>query len=158
MNALIRLAESNDNGTIVELLNKVTLNLHEKGINQWVYPWNPDEIEFDIEKGLIYVLLSDDMIAGTFSIKDTDNMDTGLIEPDNKYLYRIAILPEFQGKNLGKEIVKFALNYSAKMDKSLYLDCWSGNRKLRDFYSGAGFNLCGIVPENDYTVCVFKSN
>jgi hypothetical protein len=40
----IRLAELKDKDIIVKWLNKVTLNLHNKGINQWIYPWNADVI------------------------------------------------------------------------------------------------------------------
>jgi ribosomal protein S18 acetylase RimI-like enzyme len=153
----IRLAELNDKDSIVELLNKVTLHLHDKGVNQWEYPWNTEEIKQDIEKGLVYLLIVEDLIVGTFSIKDTDNINTDLIEQGNKYIYRIAILPEYQGKNHGLNIIKFSLDYSRNMDKSLYLDCWAGNEKLRSFYSSTGFDFMGNVPEEDYFVSVFKS-
>lgn len=153
----IKLAELRDKDIVVELLNSVTLYLHKKGINQWVYPWNPDEIKDDMENSRIYLLMADDTLAGTFSIKDTDNIDVSLIEPENKYLYRIAILPEYQGKKLGLDIIKFSLDYARRAGKFLYLDCWAGNQKLRSFYSNAGFNFIGIDPENDYTISVFVS-
>jgi GNAT superfamily N-acetyltransferase len=153
----IRLAELNDKDSIVELLNKVTLHLHGKGVNQWTYPWNADEIKQDIENELVYVLVLEDLIIGTFSIKDTDDINTDLIEHGNKYLYRIAILPEYQGKNRGLNIIRFSLDYSRNMGKSLYLDCWAGNEKLRSFYSSTGFDFMGNVQEEDYFVSVFKS-
>lgn len=152
----IKLAEINNLDNIVELLNKVTLHLHEKGINQWVYPWNRREIEGDIEKGYTYVLVIDNLVAATFSLKDIENIEALLVEPNSKYLYRIAILPEYQGKKLGVEIVNFACDYLRNLRRVLYLDCFAGNKKLRDFYSKSGFNFMGDFPEEDYMISVFK--
>lgn len=157
MKKQIRLAELKDKDRIVELLNKVTLYLHKKGINQWTYPWDTNEIKHDIENRFVYLLLVEDLIVGTFSIKDTDDIEVNLIKPKSKYLYRIAISPEYQGKNLGIDIVKYSSDYSKSMGKSLYLDCWAGNDKLRSFYLKTGFDFIGNVPEEDYFISVFKS-
>jgi len=95
-------------------------------------------------------------IIATFSIKDTDYVNVPLIEAQNNYLYRVAVLPEYFGKSLGLKMVNYAMKLSRQMNKTLYLDCWAGNNKLREFYSGAGFELLGDVPEEDYMVSVFK--
>ncbi|MBS4537503.1 GNAT family N-acetyltransferase [Clostridium sp. D2Q-11] len=73
------------------------------------------------------------------------------------YIYRIAVLPTYQGGNLGVNIVDYALNYSKNIGKELYLDCWAGNKKLRNFYSSSGFQMIGEVQEEDYFISVFKS-
>ncbi|MGH4123475.1 MAG: GNAT family N-acetyltransferase [Clostridium sp.] len=152
----IKLVGINNLNTIVELLNKVALHLHEKGVNQWTYPWNRSEIEIHIEKGYIYMLVVDNLIVGTFSLKDINNFDFFSIEPNSKYLYRIAILPEYQGKKLGIEITNYVCGYSRNLKSALYLDCWAGNEKLRNFYSSAGFDFMGDFPEEDYMISVFK--
>jgi GNAT superfamily N-acetyltransferase len=152
----IKLAVMNDKDTIVELLNNVTLDLHNKGINQWRYPCNVNEIEMDIKKGYTYMLVMDNLIVGTFSIKKINGLDSPIIDTKGMYLFRIAILPEYQGKNLGFEIVSYACQCSRNSNKSLYLDCWAGNKKLRNFYSNAGFDFIGDFPEEDYMISVFK--
>lgn len=153
----IRLAEKNDISAVVELLDKVTLNLHQKNINQWIYPWNSEEIKLDIENRNVYVVLLDNLMVGTFSIKILYiDVEIPVIEADSLYLYRIAILPEFQGKNIGLEVTDYACRISSSFKKVLYLDCWSGNINLRNFYLKAGFNYCGDFPEEDYLVSVFK--
>lgn len=152
----IKLAVINNKNTIVELLNKVTIQLHKKGINQWAYPWNLSEIEKDIIKECIYVIEMDNLIVGTFSIKETSKMDFPIADSEGKYLYRIALLPEYQGKGLGLEIINFTFQYSLTLKKSLYLDCWAGNQKLRSFYSNAGFDYIGDFPEDDYMISIFK--
>ena len=154
--SVIKPAEINDKDSIVELLNKVTLHLHEKGIDQWSYPWNPDKIELDINDGHVYVLLIDDLICGTFSLRDMDNPDFPLFEPNSKYLYRIAMLPEYQGMNLGSQILNYVCEHSRNAKQKVYLDCWAGNKKLRDFYSNAQFEFLGDFPEEDYFISIFK--
>lgn len=153
----IRLAEKSDLGQVVEVLNKVTLTLHKKNIQQWRYPWNPEEIAEDIENGNMYVVVMEKNIIGSFSLR---HMDTNLVihvrEPNNLYLYRIAILPEHQGKNIGNKITDYAIEISKKLGKNLYLDCWAGNVKLRAFYSKAGLTYCGDFPEEDYEISVYK--
>jgi GNAT superfamily N-acetyltransferase len=152
------IANSKDIKDVVSLLNKATLKLHEKGINQWVYPWNPKEIEKDVLKKYVYLLKSDDLIVGTFSIKDMEPTDFFNVEPNSKYLYRLAISPEYQGKGLGLEILNYCFEYVRKMNVSLFLDCWAGNGKLRSFYKNAGFKHVGDFPEEDYFISVFKFN
>ena len=98
-------------------------------------------------------------ILGTFSLKDIDdNFDVNFIKTSSVYLYRIAILPEYQRKSIGKEIINYACGYSKNVNKPLYLDCWVGNEKLRSFYLNSGFNFCGDFSEEDYMISVFKYN
>lgn len=143
--------------TIVELLNKVTLNLHEKNVNQWKYPWHSEKIDMDIKNRNTYVITIGKLIVGTFSIKDMDiNIAFNISKPNNLYLYRIAILPEYQGRNIGFKIINYTFQISRDSRKTLYLDCWAGNAKLKDFYCKAGFDYCGDFPEAGYMVSVFK--
>ncbi|HEX3047167.1 MAG TPA: GNAT family N-acetyltransferase, partial [Bacillota bacterium] len=72
------------------------------------------------------------------------------------YLYRIAISPLFQGKNIGLEIIAEVKKRSQALNKPVYLDCWAGNEKLRQFYSNAGFEYMGDFPEETYSISVFK--
>ncbi|MDV3428373.1 MAG: GNAT family N-acetyltransferase [Bacillota bacterium] len=151
----IRSAEIKDTDSIVNILNKVTLHLHKKGINQWDYPWSYEKIEKDINSGHVYVISAEDLIIGTFSIKNIDKISIAEIEKGSKYLYRIGILPEYQGKNAGIKIINYTFEYSRKLNKSLYLDCWAGNEKLKSFYKNAGFDYLGDFPEGDYFISVF---
>ncbi|MBZ9687818.1 GNAT family N-acetyltransferase [Clostridium estertheticum] len=153
----IKLAERCNTIAIVDLLNTVTLNLHRKNINQWIYPWDFKEIEIDIKNRSTYMITIDNLIVGTFSIKDVGvNTWNPSIKSNNLYLYRIAILPEYQGKNIGLQIINYACKISIDSKKTLYLDCWAGNEKLKDFYFKVGFDFCGEFPEEDYRISVFK--
>lgn len=154
----IRLATLNAQQRVSNVLNKVTLNLQKKGINQWNYPWDVDKIASDIKKNYVYVLLVDEEIVGTFCIKDIVCLSELTIDPKSKYLFQIAILPEYQGNNLGSVITDFARSFAREVDKTIYLDCWAGNEKLKNFYLNNGFEYQGNFPEEDYFISIFKFN
>lgn len=141
-----------------EILNKVALHLHKKGINQWDYPWDYNKIEQDIKNGHVYVMAADDLIIGTFLLKNIDDFAALLIDKGSKYQYRVAIVPEHQGANFGTQIINYVFEYSKNLKKPLYLDCWAGNKKLKSFYRNAGFEHLGNFPEEDYFISVFKYN
>lgn len=154
----IRKARLSDSGFILHVLNKVTLDLQNKGIRQWTYPWNPKKIESSIKNNHTYVLLSGQKVIGTFYISNIDELSDLIIEPQSHYLSKIAILPEFQGKNMGSEIINFAFSYTKMLNKTLYLDCWAGNKKLKEYYTYHGLEYIGDFPENDYSISIFKFN
>lgn len=148
---MIRLATVDDLSNIEKLLNDVTLNLHKKGIEQWDYPWTLNSID-----GL-YVLEKDETIIGTFSIMNlNDNIKFPFGNTRDLYLHTIAIHPSYQKNNLGLNIIQYVNDISKALDVDIYLDCWNGNSNLKKFYSNAGLDICGIFPENDYEICIFK--
>lgn len=155
----ISLAMVKDVYEITELLNETTLFLHNNNINQWKYPWNKDFIKEEVDKKNVYAVKLENSIIGTFSLKEKNrgNVLPQIME-DGLYLYRVAVLPKYQGKNIGIQIINYLFNYSLSYKKTLYLDCWAGNGKLIKFYTKAGFKLCGEFSEEDYKICVFKYN
>lgn len=143
---------------MLAILNRVTLDLHGKGIQQWEYPWDADKLANKIKNSYVYVLLKDENIVGTFCIKEIDGLSELKIDCRSNYLGQIAILPEYQGNKLGSVITKFACTYTKEVNKTLYLDCWAGNEKLKGFYLNNGFTYQGDFPEDDYFISIFKFN
>jgi GNAT superfamily N-acetyltransferase len=154
----IRLANADDYKKLVYVLNETALDLHNKGINQWEYPWNENEVINQIQSSFLYIVLVDQQAIGTFGIKDIDSISVCQIQPCSHYLYQLAILPEYQGKGYGRAIIDWASGYARETDRSLYLDCWAGNEKLKSFYQENGFNYEGDFPEEDYYISIFKRN
>lgn len=155
---LIRLANADDHKNVINILNKAALDLHTKGINQWDYPWDEDEVFPQIQSGYLYIVLVDGQVIATFGIKEINSLSNCLIEPGSHYLYQIAILPEYQGKGYGAGIIDWACENARENNKTFYLDCWAGNDKLKSFYQGNGFSYEGDFPEEDYYISVFKRN
>lgn len=152
----IRLAKGHhDLEIVVNLLNEVTEMLLKKGIKQWEHPWDATEIEVDINTNRLYVVEVDGEVICSFSIKKIDQLNSLTIK-EGLYLYRIAVLPKLQGKDYGGKIIDFSICLAREKNLSLYLDCWAGNEKLKNFYSCSGLEYLGDYPEEDYMISIFK--
>ncbi|MBT2642486.1 GNAT family N-acetyltransferase [Bacillus sp. ISL-41] len=147
----IRPAKQEDVKEILSILNATSLALIEKGINQWSYPWHENTIVGQL--GFFYIGTLAGKVIATFGIKDLNDWHVG---KSGKYLYQIAIHPKYQGKGYGSVITSWACQYARELGEELYLDCWAGNTKLKDFYSENGFEFVGDFPEEDYYISVFK--
>lgn len=153
----VKIANMNNLHTIVEILNTVTLDLHKRNINQWQYPWDTEEIKSNIMNNYTYTLFNNQKMIGTFSLKlKQKNSWIPEIDEDILYLHTLAILPEYQKKNIGPQIFDFSNNLSVNINNPLYLDCWSKNTKLKTFYLNSGFDYIMDYPEEDFEISVFK--
>lgn len=152
----IRSAHFEDLAQVLNILNTVSQALKEKGINQWNDPWRAEQIVGEIENGQAFVLLNEKDTIGTFFIREVGRISEWVVEPHSLYLNKIAILPDYQGKNIGSQIIEFALSFSRNLRKEIYLDCWAGNEKLKTFYSTHGFKYVRDVPEDNYYISVFQ--
>ncbi|WP_409272039.1 GNAT family N-acetyltransferase [Neobacillus sp. SCS-31] len=157
MAATFNVADGENCSDIIALYNEVTLHLYRKGINQWDYPWRADILEDAIERREVFTAGLDGIIVGAFWIVKAANFSALQMEEGSLYLSKIAILPTYQGQGLGKEIVSFTCTLAKTAGKPMYLDCWAGNHKLREFYTGCGLEYLGDIPEEDYLISVFKS-
>jgi RimJ/RimL family protein N-acetyltransferase len=147
----MRPAKQEDVKRILSILNAASLALLNIGVNQWSYPWDAQALEEQL--GFLHVgTMAGDVIA-TFGIKNLNDWHVG---KNGKYLYQIAIHPEYQGKGYGSEITSWACQYAREIGEQLYLDCWAGNTKLKAFYSENGFEYVGDFPEEDYYISVFR--
>lgn len=153
--AKISQATQKDLKTILCILNKATLNLHSQGIMQWEFPWEAKEIKQEIQNGWVYLLSGEDKPIGTFFLRDMEPLNFLGSTGEDKYIFRIALLPPFQGKGLGMDIIQYARK-KLKPNRSLFLDCWAGNHKLRKIYARAGFTHLGDFIEEDYLISIFK--
>ncbi|MDY7224183.1 GNAT family N-acetyltransferase [Halalkalibacterium halodurans] len=152
----IRLAQIKDAERLLIILNETTLDLHKKGISQWKYPWNEHRLVNQIKNNTAYAFVIHGDIIGTFCLETIELIGGQPVEAGSLYLSQIAILPKYQGKSLGSAIIHFASSLASKTNKPLYLDCWSGNERLEDFYVRHGFESIGNFPEEDYLIRVFK--
>jgi len=153
----IELATIEDIHKVMKILNEVTEDLLDKDINQWEYPWKEEVIKEDIIKSRIFLVIYEGVIIGTFSIRALDDQDNAFYrDVEGKYLYRIAILPRIQGLGLGVTMLNLIRECETLNRNNLYLDCWAGNKKLRNFYLESGFIYMGDYPEDDYYISIYK--
>ncbi|MDC3425100.1 GNAT family N-acetyltransferase [Aquibacillus sp. 3ASR75-11] len=121
----IRITKIEDLQRLLYILNAVTLDLQQKGINQWDYPWDEDDIFNQIRNHYSYVLLLDEKIIGTFCINNIENINGLSVEVGSKYLSQIAILPKYQGRNFGSKITEYACSLAVFVNIVVAFYCFS---------------------------------
>ncbi|MDV2886714.1 GNAT family N-acetyltransferase [Alkalihalophilus pseudofirmus] len=156
---LIRETRIEDVEKVSGLLNKVTKDLIKRGINQWEYPFDRELLLEQARHHHSYVVTTEEKeIIGTFCIKDIEQINDLSLKGLNKYLYQLAIIPDYQGKNAGAVVLSFAYKLVKNLNTALYLDCWAGNEKLKKFYLRNGMTYIGDFQEEGYFISVFTYN
>ncbi len=63
-------------------------------------------------------------------------------------IFSIAVLPEFQGKGIGKYILEYAKNFASSQKISrISLEVLKSDNKLIKFYKKSGFNITDELPD-----------
>lgn len=149
---MIRKANIKDIDIILNIYNKVTIELLRKEIYQWEYPWTKNDIVSMIDN--IYLLDNGNDIVGCFEIKEF-SLKNYMMNQGDLYLGKIAILPEYQGQSLLSKIIDYVKELSIKEKRNCYLDCWAGNHKLKEIYEKHG-EYIGDFKEADYYISIFQ--
>ena len=63
------------------------------------------------------------------------------------YLRAIGVDPALRGRGIGKKLLTFAEQKTAKRSQNLYLCVSSGNRKAMAFYKRLGYLRAGTLPD-----------
>lgn len=149
---IIKKANNTNVDRVLEIYNKVTSELLRKEIYQWEYPWTKDDILSMIDH--LYLLDNGDNIIGCFEITVLDSTNYMMNQGDF-YLGKIAISPEYQGQSLLSKVIDYTKELSIKEKHNCYLDCWSGNRKLKETYEKYAKYL-GDFKEDNYYISIFQ--
>lgn len=172
MHLTTRLGRPLDQEHIIKLSQRVQDNLTTSGSLQHIGPLASEAVAKaianqkcfvlehhppgSIETNLVGCALSRDLEAGYFLSRPGFNM--GDFTSPWVYLHSIMLEPEHQGRNIGTPFVSEVVEMIASTcltERTLFLDCWAGNNKLRKFYSKIGFNFAAVIPEEDYEIAVF---
>jgi len=93
-------------------------------------------LEQQMDNGHVFILAKDDETYVGFVAFEINSENTGLTK-----IHKLYVLPQTQGKGIGKQLVDFVLNESKKNnDKGLFLNVNKLN-KAKDFYHKYGFNI-----------------
>ena len=95
----------------IETINQIYPHYYPKGaVEFFVEHHNDANILNDIEAGKMYLCINDEnQPVGTITIKEND-------------ICRLFVLPEFQGKGYGRELLDFAENEISKTYEEILLD------------------------------------
>ncbi|MCM3708506.1 MULTISPECIES: GNAT family N-acetyltransferase [Cytobacillus] len=148
----IKKAAKHHSSTIINMLKQIAQWMKDHDIYQWRFLLDGGDDE-EIEQAIInqetYIVLKDKDIVATFSLlskqSEWDRHIWGIDNaPDSLYLHRLAIIPLYMKKGLGKVILDW-IQENANEKYYLKLDCVTDNIKLNNFYKRNGFELIGIT-------------
>lgn len=93
-------------------------------------------LEQQIDNGHVFILAKEEGTYVGFVAYEINSENSGLTK-----IHKLYVLPETQGKGIGKQLVDFVLNTSKKnKDNGLFLNVNKFN-KAQDFYHKYGFNI-----------------
>jgi len=148
----IKIATNDDSSVIIRMLKQIAQWMKDNEINQWKFlldGGDDEEIEHDITNNKTYIVLKDEDIVATFTLLSKQSeWDRDIwgsdISSKSLYLHRLAIIPTYMRKGIGKSILTWIQdNVSDK--EYLKLDCVADNTKLNNFYMNNNFELVGLI-------------
>ncbi len=112
------------------------------------YCWHDfslDGVMTEVKSGLIWKILKDDEVCGSFVLLTEDPYIWDELECGNAvYLHRIISSKKGTGK-LMSELLEWARNYAKQLNRTyVRMDTWSENKKLADYYIQLGFESLGV--------------
>ena len=148
----IRIATNDDSSAIIKMLKQIAQWMRDNEINQWKFlldGGDDEEIEQAITNNETYIVLKDDDIVATFTLlSQQSEWDRGIwgsdISSKSLYLHRLAIIPTYMRKGIGKSILTW-IQENVSDKEYLKLDCVADNTKLNNFYMNNNFELVGLI-------------
>ncbi|MFC7686634.1 GNAT family N-acetyltransferase [Ureibacillus sp. GCM10028918] len=148
----VKIAANHDSRVIIKMLKQIAQWMKDNDINQWRFLLDGGD-DKEIEQAIInqetYIVLKDKDIVATFTLlskpSEWDRHIWGSdISSNSLYLHRLAIIPAYMKKGIGKSILTWI--QGNVIDKEfLKLDCVADNVKLNNFYKCNEFELVGIT-------------
>jgi ribosomal protein S18 acetylase RimI-like enzyme len=159
--------QENDLSGILHIISACIKQMRSQGIYQWdeFYPAS-DDIENDIECGECYVIKISGQYAAYVALNEDQLPEYGQINwltDAGKVLviHRLSVHPEFQGKGIAKEILKFIEGFASENNySSIRLDAYSGNEKALKLYENSNYKKAGQFdyPMRDLPFYCYEKN
>lgn len=148
----IKIATNNDSRNVISMLKEIAQWMKDSNINQWGFlleGGDDEEIKQAIVNQETYIVMNGNEYVATFTLLSKQSeWDTHIWGEDNTsnalYLHRLAIVPSYMNKGLGKRILAW-IEENTTNKEYLRLDCVAENIKLNSFYENNGFELVGIT-------------
>ena len=159
--------QKHDLSSILDIVSNCTKLMKSQGIYQWdeFYP-NSDIIENDIKCGDSYVLKDNGKCVGYFSMNEEEPPEYSQINwfSDGRkvlFTHRLSVDPEFQGKGIAKQVLRFIEDFAAKNNySSIRFDAYSGNKKALKIYEDFHFKKVGQfnLPTRELPFYCYEKN
>jgi len=110
------------------------------GLAQW---WSPESVQRGIENGIALVAVDDEQVVGMVGLGRQE---------DHWVMWKLYVLPEHQGKGIGKALLDGAIAALPAGTPQLLLDVLVGNEQAIGFYRKHGFVVPSNPPDRDLGV------
>ncbi len=102
-------------------------------------PWNDLMLQEELSvPGSVYTLmLEDEVVVGYYSYMHII---------DEAHILNVAILPAYQGRGLGKQMMRHLIDTLPSDVKGVTLEVRDGNKRAIALYEGCGFAFAGKRP------------
>jgi len=117
---------------------------------QWL-GFDADLVNREIAEGRLWKIVEDAGVACIYSLAYEDPIIWGSESHlAAMYIHRIVTNPEFRGRGYVRAIVDWAREHAAEKDlRYIRMDTWADNLKLKEYYTGCGFEWKGTVSPED---------
>lgn len=132
---------SNDTGhinAIYKILRKCSINMALKGLFHWIPFYSKRSIRKDCQSKVVVLVWNDELKDYTSTFQMYKTLD------NNLYVRKIATLPEYEGKGIGKKNLLYMENYAKDSScPKIRLDVYKKSQRAVAFYKHTGFNTVG---------------
>jgi GNAT superfamily N-acetyltransferase len=133
-----------DEGTVLHIMRDAAQWLEREGIPQWkgmLTPKGPDLVQQRVKAGVAYLAFLHGRAVGTVAILWDDAFSWAEKGTDGSagYIHGLAVLREYAGKGIGREILRWAVGEIKARKPFVRLDCMAENPDLCRYYEEEGF-------------------
>lgn len=107
------------------------------GLAQW---WSPEAVDRGIRTGITLIALEEGQVVGMVGLGR---------EGDFWVMWKLYVLPEYQGCGVGKALLDAAIAALPEGTEQLLLDVLVGNEPAIGFYRKQGFGRAERTPDRD---------
>ncbi|MFM9413843.1 GNAT family N-acetyltransferase [Peptococcus simiae] len=154
----LRLAQTADLPTLLDIYNRARRLMHEAGNFQWdlAYPGR-DRLENDIKKDQLYALTDDGKLVGAAALVPGPDPTYEVIREgawlnNAPYwaIHRMVVDPACQGQGYASRM--FQAVDALALDKGIHncrVDTHAANQSMQHLISKQGYTYCGIITAID---------
>jgi biotin carboxylase/N-acetylglutamate synthase-like GNAT family acetyltransferase len=124
---------------------------NNRGLEHWLPDYPIEAIEKDVKDK--FVILVYDTLSGEY----ISTFQMYLESDDSLYIRKVATLPEWQGRGIGKKNMLFVNDFARKLHcKKVCLDVYDKSQESIDFYLHNGFKVTGKTKTRRFEVLLME--
>lgn len=139
-------ASASDIGLIFDLYDKA-IEFQKTVFDKHWLGFDADLVRREIDENRLWKIQEGDETACIFSVAYDDPFIWGERSSDAAmYIHRIVTNPDFRGRGYVRSIVEWTRTHAYENAlQYIRMDTWGDNMKLKDYYTGCGFEYKGVI-------------